>query len=332
MKKSTLLIVLAAVLAALIIVGAVMAKSNSSKPAETEPPIVDETVPLLSGDASSLVSVEFQIGEGETFVLKKKDSSWQFGDDPDYPLNASAQNAITSAAAIVVADRLVAENPSDPAEFGFDAPSGKITVNLSGIVTVLELGDTNSFSGLTYLRVEGKPQIYAISNSFVQTFSVTKADLTKLDEKPGIDYSTVTSIVKTSPAGETVYTAVRDEDNNLTWQTGDGETVENDTVTELFTALTSDLYSGKLTGYVSPKTEDKDAAYAAYGLGEAQKTHYTVNYVVQVEIPAADEVSTSTFKDVPKAFTVSFGTDGEKTYCVPSLSYLIYEVSEEGLI
>lgn len=331
MKKSTLLIVLVAVLAVLLGAGLALSKANSSKPAETEPPIVDETVPLISGDASSLVSVEFRIGEGETFVLKKKDSAWQLGDDPDYPLNPTAQNAITGAAAIVVADRLVAENPSDPAEFGFDAPSGKITVNLSGVVTVLELGDTNSFSGLTYLRVEGKPQIYAISNSFVQTFSVTKTDLTKLDEKPAIDFSTVKSIVKTSPAGETVYTAVRDEENNLSW-TKNGETVENDTVTELFATLTSDLYSGTLTGYISPKTEDKAAAYAVYGLDDAQKTHYTVNYVEQVEIPAADEVSTSTFKDVPKTFTVSFGTDGEKTYCFPSLSTLIYEVTAEGLI
>ena len=332
MKKSTLLIVLVAILAVLLGVGLAMSKANASKPAETEPPIVDETVPLISGDATSLVSVEFQVGDGDTFILKKKDSAWQLGDDPDYPLNQTTQSSIASASAIVIADRLVAENPSDPAEFGFDAPSGKITVNLSGVVTVLELGDTNSFSGLTYVRVEGKPQIYAISNSFVQTFSVSKADLTKLDEKPEIDYSTVTSIVKTSPDGETVYTAVRDEENNLTWQTGSGETVENDTVTELFTLLTSDLYSKTLTGYVSPKTEDKAAAYAAYGLGEEQKTHYTVNYVEQVEIPAADEVSTSTFKDVPKAFTVSFGTDGEKTYCVPSLSYLIYEVSAEGLL
>ena len=331
MKKTTLLIVLVVVLAVLLGVGLAMSKANSSKPAETEPPVVDETVPLISGDASSLVSVEFQIGDGETFVLKKKDSKWQLGDDPDYPLNAATEQKIADAAAIVVAERLVAENPSDPAEFGLDKPSGKISVNLSGIVTVLELGNANSFSGLTYLRVEGKPQIYAIPNSFVQTFSVTKEDLTALDAKPEIDYKTVTSIVKTTPEGETVWTAVRDEENNLSW-TKDGETVETDTVTALFTLLTSDLYSGKLTGYVSPAAEDLTAAYAAHGLDEAHKTHYTVNYTVQVEIPAADEVSTSTYKDVQKTFTLSVGTDGEKTFCRPSLSYLIYEVSEEGLI
>ena len=332
MKKSTLLIVLVVVLAVLLGVGLAMSKANSSKPAETAPPVIDETVPLISGDASSLVSIGFQIGDGETFVLKKKDSKWQLGDDPDYPLNVTTEQKIADAAAIVVAERLVAENPSDPAEFGFDAPSGKITVNLSGVVTTLELGDSNSFSGLTYLRVEGKPQIYAIPNSFVQTFSVTKEDLTALDAKPEIDYSTVTSIVKTVPDGETVYTAVRDEENNLTWKNGDGETVETDTVSSLFGLLTSDLYSKKLAGYISPAAGDKEAAYAARGLDDAHKTHYTVNYTVQVEIPAADEVSTSTYKDVPKTFTISFGTDGEKTYCVPSLSYLIYEVSEEGLL
>ncbi len=337
MKKKLLLpLILLLVFAVLLTVGVVLSKGGSGSGSETLPPVVDDSVTLLSGNVTSLVSVEWQLGDGETQTLKKRDSTWQLGNDPFYPLNHSVQSAVTAAAVNVIALRTVALDPPDPASFGFDDPYGTITVNLSGVVTVFEIGDFNSFSSLYYVRVQGKPAVYAVSSDFVGTFSVTKTDLTALDVKPSIDISAVTSIVRTAPDGVTKYLCSKAEDGTALWSDENGAAVEADTATALFALLTSDLYTSHLEAYVSPETAastgTEDPAYASYGLDGDSRATYTVNYTERVEIPAADEVSTSTYKDVEKSFTLYVGTAEGKTYCCPAGSCLIYGVTAEDLL
>lgn len=88
----------------------------------------------------------------------------------DLLVAANRTENLASTLATVTAERLVAENPENPADYGLDTPRGVATVTYHDDSTaVLEVGDEDPLGEGVYFRLQGEPAVYLVDQEFADT-------------------------------------------------------------------------------------------------------------------------------------------------------------------
>ncbi len=194
MKKAVKLIVLLVVLAGLIVGYVLYSNYVAEQEKENTETPEDTTINVLSIEEASVSSIEYEY-DGETISLKKKGDKWLWAEDEDFPLAQSYPEYMLDALTNIVADRLIAENLNNEADFGMDEPNFVVNYETSsGGKYVYTIGDYNSTAKCYYFKSSVADKIYMTKKSVVEPFMYYILEMAEADSLPKFEAEKITSV------------------------------------------------------------------------------------------------------------------------------------------
>ena len=222
-------------LSAAVLAGAWLTASRMdglAGPARGEPPeATPAPIPLAVGSREELTALSWS-WEGQTVNLRRTDDGhWENADDPDFPVDEGAAEALARAAASTEASMAV-EGVTDMAQYGLDDAPLKVIAAAGEACASYEVGNM-SITGEYYTRLNGEDRVY-LETGALAAFRTEPTALLALDQLPG-DIASVTGLAVRSDAGDYAV-SLRGED----WVRTDGgeeRPLEEEGVAELLEAV-----------------------------------------------------------------------------------------------
>ena len=137
-----------------------------------------ETPSLVNVPDVSLDGVDIQKKDGSKVSLEHKGGKWSITAPTVFPADQDAAGSIASALAPANGDSVVEEKPGDVGKYGLTNPSLTVTIHEKGGKSEqLVFGDDIPAGSMVYLRVSGKPKVYAVASSLKTSFDKNVNDL-----------------------------------------------------------------------------------------------------------------------------------------------------------
>jgi hypothetical protein len=267
---------LLALLALMVLAGAGYALLTRANEQAAQSASEAEKITLSSFSADSLASISYTY-DGQTIDLEKQNGIWALADDTAYHVLQTYANSMATALCQMSASRVI-ENVSDYGQYGLDNPEMTVTANVGGEAMSFYFGSQNKISEISYLQMEGDPNVYAVSPSIEKTFQYTKEKLYDTSWLPvsltrsdivRLDYSyhtadagdTVSLTAEQEPVASSTAGSASESDSGVSYTqvwyfTGSGE--------EVNPAMASAMLDALFTAPTSQNTNP--AALSAYGL------------------------------------------------------------------
>ncbi|MEP7338118.1 MAG: DUF4340 domain-containing protein [Acidobacteriota bacterium] len=162
MKRSTLLLLLAAVVGGVLIY---FLEVKPGKPRDEKPETAKDAFSFKREDITGVTLVR----GGETISLENQDNKWLI----KQPINAAADDsAINSLIGDLVSARVEREFPSPAADavkgYGLDSPAVKLDIKLKdGKTQHVELGGKDPLGSSAYARLNGSPNVVVIGSALL---------------------------------------------------------------------------------------------------------------------------------------------------------------------
>lgn len=206
-KKKKRLLYLLLVLPLLLLVLVLMKRYNRGQEEKQE--AEKEAATIYAADIAEVGSVSYVSGSSE-FTFEKKEDSWIYSQDPDFPLAQNYPEQIASAFGKLTALRELKDG-DELEDYGLDEPA--YTVHLTGTggdEAVLRIG--NAVDDVYYLFNETTGRIFTVSSTVVETLGHTLEEMAQLDEYPNIGSGNLKKEVITRNGETTTYDSENDGD------------------------------------------------------------------------------------------------------------------------
>ncbi len=166
------------------------------------------TVHVTDTSADDIVSLKFDVGNGD-LEFSKEDDQWYYTPDKDFPLKQSYPEDMAEAVGSVTADRELTDgDPTDA--YGLDDPVYTIEyTDTDGNTTELLFGDMTGDD--YYVMLSGSDTVYTVSSSVIDPLDHALDDMAQLDDYPSIGSGNLVKEV-ISQNGETTTYDSEDED------------------------------------------------------------------------------------------------------------------------
>lgn len=331
MKKFIKLIVLLVVLAGLVVGYVLYSNYKAEQEKENTDIPQDTTVNVLSIEETSVTSIEYSYDE-EKIMLKKKGDKWLWAEDEDFPLEQSYPEYMLDDLTNIVADRLVAENLDNEADFGMDEPNFVINYSTSnGEEYVYTIGDYNSAAKCYYIKSSVSDKIYMTKKSAVEPFVYYILEMAEVDTIPKFEAEKITSVstvkegkkqvITTDRTGADFYNKPYDyfyvEDNEI-------KIPADGVATGEFLNAVEALSLGEVVEF-----KPSDSKISECGLSDTSRIVLRVTYDEEV---SADESETSVTVTKSNTFNIYIGKDilddgKDSYYAMFEGSNFLYELS-----
>lgn len=214
-----------------------------------------DTVHVTDTDAEDIVSLKFDMGNGE-MEFTKEDGTWYYAPDRDFPLNQSYPEDMTAAAGSITADRELTDGDSLE-DYGLDDPVYTLEyTDTDGNITDVYFG--NMTGDYYYVTAGNTGNVYTVESMIIDSFNYTLNDIAQFDEYPSIGSGNLVREVITQNGETTTYDS------------------ENKDQEEDIAAVAGGLGAVSLSEAADYSVEDEDLA--GYGLDEASRITVEVTY------------------------------------------------------
>jgi len=160
------------------------------KQEQEETPKID----VIEIDTEQISSMHY-VKDDADIILVKQDDVWISKNEPDRPIKQTNVNNILNAIKSIKADRIVAENPDNLADFGLEKPEAVLEVNLKdGSTVTIKVGIEVIHSQGYYGMVNDDGKVYQMSRDLGLAMRYNNTDMTELEETPKIETANVTYI------------------------------------------------------------------------------------------------------------------------------------------
>lgn len=167
-------IILVVVLGALVGAYFYLNNKNVNEDAKNDDPNESLTVWELDKEKLDRLVIE---GAESRIIIENKDQKLVMVEPGDLKYSESKLQDIVSNAAVVIAEKIIEENASDAAKYGFDKPT-TITVKMQDeIVKSGQIGDMTPSGSGYYFKEKDNNKIYSISSYSAEQLLATKNDL-----------------------------------------------------------------------------------------------------------------------------------------------------------
>ncbi len=235
--------------------------SKSEAPSSEQP----GGIVYIDRQASEVTSVTYRT-EGSEFTVIKSGNKYVLKEDESFPLDMSAVDFMTNAAAKLVFDRRINPEGNELDEFGLVSPRSVIEVSYAdGARLTLKIGSFNPYADAYYCSV-GDGFVYLAGGDFAEAFEYTYSDLLldEYAEAPQYGFSSLTEIIVTSGEKKISFT-LNGEDGEGVW-VKDGE--EGDFYQEAL-LIYNELFGFYAEDWVSYNIRAEEQ-FALYGLEPAE--------------------------------------------------------------
>lgn len=292
-KKNKGLMILLVILILLVAVYFGLRTWNTKQAEKEEEEQEAATVHVTDTSADDIVSLKFNVGNGD-LEFSKEDDQWYYTQDKDFPLQQSYPEDMAETVGSITADRELTDGDSIDA-YGLDDPVYTIEyTDADGNVTDLLFGDMTGDD--YYVMQSGGDTVYTVSSSVLEPLNYAIDDMAQLDDYPSIGSGNLVKEVITQNGETTTYDS-EDEDQ-----------------TEDIAAVAGGLGAVTLSEAADYSVEDEDLD--TYGLDE--KSRITVE-------------ATYTQDDEEQLLTLYIGNeDGNgNRYVMMNDSRIVYLISDE---
>ena len=257
-KKKKRLLCLLLILPLLLVILFLMKNYNRSQEEKQE--AEEAAAKVYVTDISEVCSVSYETESGR-FAFEKKEDTWIYHPDPDFPLAQTYPEQIVSSFGKLEALRELKDG-DDLEAYGLTAPvyTVKLT-DADGNETDLSIG--NAVDEAYYLLNKTTDKIYTVSSSVTGTLQHTLEEMAQLDAYPNIGSGNLKKEVITRGGETTIYDS------------------ENEDDAKNIAAVAGGLGAVSLSSAADYSVEDKDLK--GFGLDEASRTTVEASYTKDEE-------------------------------------------------
>ena len=292
-KKKKGILILLAVLVLLTAVYFILRTWNARQEEKEKEEQEAATVRVTDTSADDIVSLKFNVGNGDLEFSKEK-NQWYYTPDKDFPLKQSYPEDMAAAVGSITADRELTDGDS-PDAYGLDDPAYTVEyTDADDNVTELLFGDMTGDD--YYVMVSGSDTVYTVGSSVIDSLNYALEDMAQLDDYPSIGSGNLVKEVITQNGEITIYDS------------------ENEDQAEDIAAVAGGLGAVTLSEAADYSVADEDLDM--YGLDEASR--------ITVE-------ATYTQNDEEQLLTLYVGNeDGSgNRYVMLNDSRIVYLISDE---
>jgi len=134
-----------------------------------------ESINIYEVDSQKISEVTLERKDGK-YVFQKKGDGFVMVSPTDFIADSAKVNSIIVNVSNVNADKVIEENATNLAQYGFDKAI-KVTVKYDGGVKELEVGDMNSTKDSYYIKEKGNNKVYTIGTYTIDAINISKDDL-----------------------------------------------------------------------------------------------------------------------------------------------------------
>ena len=207
-KKNKGVLILVIVLVLLLAVYFGLRSWNVSQEEKEEAEQEAATVHVTDTAAEDIVSLKFNVGNGD-LEFSKEDDQWYYTPDKDFPLQQSYPEDMAEAVGSITADRELTDGDALDA-YGLDDPVYTVEyTDAEGNVTELLFGDMTGDD--YYAMISGSDTVYTVGGSVIEALNYSLEDMAQLDDYPSIGSGNLVKEVITQNGETTTYNS-EDED------------------------------------------------------------------------------------------------------------------------
>ena len=207
-KKNKGILILLAVLILLVAVYFGLRTWNAQQEEKAQEEQEAATVHVTDTSAEDIVSLKFNVGNGD-LEFSKEDDQWYYTPDKDFPLQQSYPEDMAETVGSITAGRELTDGDSIDA-YGLDEPAYTIEyTDADGNTTELLFGDMTGDD--YYVMLNGNDTVYTVNSSVIDPFNYTLDDMARLDDYPSIGSGNLVKEVITQNGETTAYDS-EDED------------------------------------------------------------------------------------------------------------------------
>ena len=207
-KKNKGILILLAVLILLVAVYFGLRTWNAQQEEKAQEEQEAATVHVTDTSAEDIVSLKFNVGNGD-LEFGKEDDQWYYTPDKDFPLQQSYPEDMAETVGSITAGRELTDGDSIDA-YGLDEPAYTIEyTDADGNTTELLFGDMTGDD--YYVMLNGNDTVYTVNSSVIDPFNYTLDDMARLDDYPSIGSGNLVKEVITQNGETTTYDS-EDED------------------------------------------------------------------------------------------------------------------------
>ena len=207
-KKNRGVLILVIVLVLLLAVYFGLRAWNASQEEKAEAEQEAATVHVTDTAAEDIVSLKFNVGNGD-LEFSKEDDQWYYTPDKDFPLQQSYPEDMAETVGSITADRELTDGDALDA-YGLDDPVYTVEyTDAEGNVTELLFGDMTGDD--YYVMISGSDTVYTVSSSVIEALNYSLEDMAQLDDYPSIGSGNLVKEVITQNGETTTYNS-EDED------------------------------------------------------------------------------------------------------------------------
>ena len=207
-KKNKGILILLAVLILLVAVYFGLRTWNAQQEEKAQEEQEAATVHVTDTSAEDIVSLKFNVGNGD-LEFGKEDDQWYYTPDKDFPLQQSYPEDMAETVGSITAGRELTDGDSIDA-YGLDEPAYTIEyTDADGNTAELLFGDMTGDD--YYVMLNGNDTVYTVNSSVIDPFNYTLDDMARLDDYPSIGSGNLVKEVITQNGETTTYDS-EDED------------------------------------------------------------------------------------------------------------------------
>ena len=207
-KKNKGVLILLVILILLVAVYFILRTWNTKQTEKEEEKQEAATVHVTDTSADDIVSMKFNVGNGD-LEFSKEDDQWYYTPDKDFPLQQSYPEDMAETVGSITAGRELTDGDSIDA-YGLDEPAYTIEyTDADGNTTELLFGDMTGDD--YYVMLNGNDTVYTVNSSVIDPFNYTLDDMARLDDYPSIGSGNLVKEVITQNGETTTYDS-EDED------------------------------------------------------------------------------------------------------------------------
>lgn len=207
-KKNKGVLILLVILILLVAVYFILRTWNTKQTEKEEEKQEAATVHVTDTSADDIVSMKFNVGNGD-LEFSKEDDQWYYTPDKDFPLKQSYPEDMAETVGSITADRELTDGDSIDA-YGLDDPVYTIEyTDADGNTTEILFG--NMTGDDYYVMLNGSDTVYTVSSSVIDPLNYALDDMAQLDDYPSIGSGNLVKEVITQNGETTTYDS-EDED------------------------------------------------------------------------------------------------------------------------
>lgn len=292
-KKNKGLLILIGILVVLLAIYFGLQAWNKSQEEKEKRENEAAVVHVTETDAEDIVSMSFDVGNGQMEFVKENDT-WYYAPDRNFPLSQSYAEDMAAAMGSITADREL-KNGDAMADYGLEEPV--YTLSYKGAdESTTELYFGNMTGDYYYVTMGHDGKVYTVASAVIDSFNYTLDDIAQLDEYPSIGSGNLVKEVITQNGETTTYDS------------------ENEDQKEDITAVAGGLGAVTLSEAADYSAADEDLA--GYGLDEASRITVEATYTENEE------------KKILTLYIGSEDGDGNR-YVMIDDSRIVYLISNE---